>query len=103
MKTKILPTPWKLSLLLTLAISHLCRPANAAQTIIVTSLADNGPGTLRNAIVAAADGDTIQVQAGLGGTINLNSELSLTRSLTILGLGPRNSSIDNTSSRVFHL
>ncbi|MEM7737751.1 MAG: choice-of-anchor Q domain-containing protein [Deinococcota bacterium] len=39
----------------------------------VTNLDDAGPGSLRDVVAAAADGDTITFQAGLSGTINLAS------------------------------
>ncbi|MEM7735377.1 MAG: hypothetical protein AAF267_06255, partial [Deinococcota bacterium] len=42
----------------------------------VTNLDDAGPGSLRDVMAAAADGDTITFQAGLSGTINTASELN---------------------------
>jgi hypothetical protein len=57
--------------------------------IWVPRLADDGmPGTLRAAILAANDGDTIQFTAGLGGTVNLAAKLpDLSKNLTISGSG----------------
>src|SRR6266550_1028144 len=62
--------------------------ANAA-TLIVTATADNGPGSLRAAIVAASDGDTIQFDPALSGqTIVLTSaEIAIDKSITISGPG----------------
>ena len=43
-------------------------------TITVTTNADSGEGTLRNAIASAADGDTIKFDSSLSGeTIALTS------------------------------
>jgi hypothetical protein len=54
--------------------------------ITVTNLADNGAGTLRQAIADAASGDTINF--AVTGTITLtNGELLLTNNLNILGPG----------------
>lgn len=57
----------------------------AADTIAVTSLADSGPGSLRQAIADAPDGSTITVPVG---TITLASPLAVAKSLTITGAGP---------------
>ncbi len=55
-------------------------------TIIVTSLNDSGAGSLRQAIIDAAAGDTIQFDPSLGGgTIALASELLIDKDLTIDG------------------
>src|SRR5712692_6267418 len=75
-----------------------------AATITVTSTGDSGPGTLRQALAAAADGDTIDA-TGVSGTILLTSgELLVTRNVTILGPGPANLAVNgNANSRVFHI
>src|SRR5439155_774678 len=59
-------------------------------TIIVTSTNDNGPGTLRDTIAAANDGNTIQFDPALNGqTITLTSgELVIDKNITISGPGP---------------
>src|SRR5689334_6301935 len=79
----------------------LCQPATAA-TIIVTSPADSGPGTLRQALAIADNGDTIDV-ANILGVITLTSgELVVNKSLTINGPGADLLAVDgNTTSRVF--
>jgi predicted outer membrane repeat protein len=61
----------------------------APAIIWVPRTADDGrPGTLRAAIIAANDGDTIQFTAGLSGTINLATKLpDLGKNLTISGQG----------------
>jgi hypothetical protein len=78
-------------------------PAFAA-TITVTSLADSGPGSLRDSIASASPGDTINF--GVTGTITLTSgELLISKNLTISGPGTTNSvAIDGGSnSRVFEI
>jgi hypothetical protein len=59
------------------------------QTHVVTSLADNGPGTLRDAINASLPNDTVQIDTD--GTIELtNQEILITNSLSIVGLSGTN-------------
>lgn len=71
-----------------LAVALLFSPvAIDAATITVTSNLDDGTGTLRQAILIAASGDTINFSAGLA-TIDLTSgELLINKSLTISGPG----------------
>ncbi|MBI5774316.1 MAG: right-handed parallel beta-helix repeat-containing protein, partial [Verrucomicrobia bacterium] len=68
----------------------LAGPVHAA-TFEVTSLADSGAGTLRDAVTnanATAGAHTITFQSGLTGTINLDTVLpNLTQPLTIAGPG----------------
>ena len=70
-------------ILVTFALS-LVAPAAFAATV-VTSIADSGSGSLRNAIAVAASGDTITFAANLSGqNILLNAgQLSLNNSVTI--------------------
>src|SRR5436190_18161828 len=75
-------------------------------TLIVTTTADSGPGSLRAAIAATNDGDTIQFDAGLNGqTIILTSgELAINKNITIDGPGPSQLAVSGSnSSRIFHL
>jgi hypothetical protein len=53
----------------------------------VTSAGDRGPGTLRQLLADAAPGDVIAFAADLAGTITLDSELALERSVTVEGPG----------------
>src|ERR1051326_4226892 len=71
---------------------------------IVTNTADSGPGSLRDALACASDGDTIDA-TGVSGTITLTTgELVVSNSITILGPGPATLSVDgNAASRVFHI
>ena len=99
MKLNMNPLTWLLS---GLAITLLSTANLLAATLIVTSTADNGPGTLRAALASAADGDTIDA-TGVSGTILLTSgELLVSKSVTILGPGPAILAVDgNAASRVF--
>src|ERR1700730_4043008 len=58
-------------------------------TLIVTTTADSGPGSLRQARADAMNGNTIQFDPALNGqTINLTSgELVITKNITISGPG----------------
>ncbi|HEY1791203.1 MAG TPA: hypothetical protein VGJ73_23855, partial [Verrucomicrobiae bacterium] len=75
-----------------------------ANTIIVTSTADSGAGTLRNALASAANGDTIDA-TGVAGTILLTSgELLVSSSVKIVGPGAANLGVDmSTPNNVFHV
>ena len=58
-----------------------------AATITVTSADDTGAGTLRQAIVDAASGDTINFSSGFTTIILTSDELLINKSLTINGPG----------------
>ena len=77
-------------------------------TITVTSPADNGPGSLRDAIAAAPSGATINF--AVAGTIMLtNGELLITKDLAIVGPGPGNLTVQRSMAsgimdfRIFHV
>jgi hypothetical protein len=72
--------------------------------IVVTNTNDNGPGSLRNALAIANDGDTIDA-TGVSGVITLTTgELIVDKSVTINGAGADLLAVDgNTTSRVFHI
>ncbi len=73
-----------------------------ARTIAVHSIADDGPGSLRQALVLASNGDTINIV--VNGTIILTSgELLVNKSLKIRGPGPHGIVSGNGTSRVFHV
>jgi hypothetical protein len=70
----------------------------------VWSSQDSGPGSLRDAIASAGDGDTIVFDPSLAGqTITLTSgELAITKSLDIEGLGAKKLAVSgNGQSQVF--
>ena len=74
-----------------------------ASTITVTNTSDSGPGSLRQALANANDGDTITF--AVTGTIGLTSgELLVDKSVTISGPGTASLAVDgNENSRVFHV
>jgi hypothetical protein len=76
-----------------------------AGPITVTNLNDDGVGSLREAIGIAADGETIEFQAGLSGTLTLTTgELEIEKSLTINGPGVGVITISgNGASRIFNI
>ena len=85
-------------LLFCAAVIHL-----QATTITVTNTNDSGPGSLRQALANANDGDTINF--AVTGTIALTSgELLVDKSVTISGPGAATLAVDgNFKSRVFHI
>jgi hypothetical protein len=71
-------------------------PARAA-TITVTNTHDSGPGSFRQALRAANDGDTINL--AVTGTITLTSGgLPINKNITISGPGPDQLSIDGNQA-----
>jgi hypothetical protein len=79
--------------------------------IFVTTTADSGPGSLRNAIADARAGDTIKFDTALQDqTINLTGgELVIDKSITISGPGPselavqRSTATGTSKFRIFHV
>ena len=82
--------------------------ANAA-TLIVTTTADSGAGSLRDTIAAASDGDTIQFDPALNGqTISLtSSELVINKDISISGPGSDLLTVSRSQSapqfRIIHI
>jgi predicted outer membrane repeat protein len=74
-----------------------------ADTITVTNANDSGPGSLRQALADANDGDTIDF--AVTGTIGLTSgELVVDKNITISGPGAKQLSVDaNQTSDVFSI
>jgi hypothetical protein len=83
-------------------LSAIAIPADA-DTITVTNTNDSGPGSLRQSLADANDGDTIDF--AVTGSITLTSgELLLDKSITISGPGTDNLTVDgNSKSRVLHI
>jgi hypothetical protein len=78
-------------------------PTVHADTITVTNTNDSGPGSLRQALADANDGDTIDF--AVIGTIGLtNGELLVDKSVAISGPDAESLAVDgNATSRVFHI
>src|SRR5260370_25575596 len=91
--------------LLCAAIANL--PMAHAATITVTSTDDSGlfNGTLRQALAAAADGDTIDFNLTYPATITLTTgQLNVDKNVTISGPGANTLTVNgNAASRVFHI
>jgi hypothetical protein len=74
-----------------------------ANTITVTSTNDSGPGTLRNALASANNGDTIDA-TGVSGAIQLESgQLLVSTSAAILGPGSGTLEVEGGGGRVFDI
>jgi hypothetical protein len=68
--------------------------------LTVTSLADSGPGSLRDQVAASAPGDTIRFN--VTGTIVLISSITIAQTLFVQGPGPANLTVDaNFVDRAF--
>jgi len=78
-------------------------PANAT-TITVSNTNDSGPGSLRQALASASDGDTIDA-TGISGAITLTTgQLLVNKSVTINGAGADLLAVDgNAASHVFQI
>ena len=78
--------------------------ALSANIIVVTNTNDSGPGSLRDALASANDGDTIDA-TGVSGTITLISgQLNVDKDVTISGPGANHLAVDgNGQSRVFYV
>ena len=87
-------------------LSALCLTALSAKatTITVINSNDSGPGSLRQALVDANDGDTINFDASLHFVAVVTTELVVDKSVTISGPGAANLFLDNYEvNRVFHI
>jgi hypothetical protein len=94
----------KARILIAAAVLAVGAPQLYAATIAVTSTNDSGPGTLRDALASAADGDTIDASSITGTILLTNGELLVTNSVNIIGPGPDLLAINgNQRSRVFHI
>jgi hypothetical protein len=88
-------------MLVALNTSILLASPNA--TITVTSINDNGIGSLRQAITDAQPGDTIDFSANLSNqTITLTNELAIDKDLTINSSIPISLS-GNHTTRIFNI
>src|SRR6476659_77615 len=80
--------------------------AASAATITVININDSGPGSLRQALGDANNGDTINFASSLNGQrITLTSgELNVDKHITISGPGAKDLAVDgNSQSRVFNV
>jgi hypothetical protein len=82
----------------------LATSAHAATTITVTTTADTGTGSLRDAIASASAGDTILLPASASHYMVTSSEIVIDKALTIQGAGAGSTVIDaNGADRIFHV
>jgi hypothetical protein len=84
----------------------LSTSAASADTITVININDSGPGSLRQALVDANNGDTINFDSSINGQrIMLTSgQLNVDKDVTISGPGANNLAVDgNAQSSVFYV
>jgi hypothetical protein len=104
MKNRTLPVKTPILFLITLLCATIASLQIVhAATITVTSTADSGPNTLRQALADANDGDTIDFS--VTGTITLTSgKLLVNKNVTISGPGANSLAVDgNASDPVFYI
>jgi hypothetical protein len=103
------PAPQNASRTYTLAPCVTPSPTpTATPTTIVTNTNDSGPGSLRQALADAHDGDTIRFNSALNGqTIALTTaELVIDKNVTVRGLGANLVAVSRSSNmpfRIFHI
>src|SRR5437773_7267943 len=73
-----------------------------ADVITVTNGDDSGPGSLRQALADANDGDTINFDASVGTVILTTAELAIDKSLTLSG-APQMVTVVRASQTEFHI
>jgi hypothetical protein len=73
-----------------------------AQTVTVINTSDSGPGSLRQAVIDIQSGGTIIFNPSTNGTITLNSEIAINKSITINGNGSTFTTVSgNNMTRIF--
>jgi hypothetical protein len=75
------------SCILTALLSAVLATTAHAALVTVTTLADTGAGSLREAVGAANAGDVIEFSAGLSGPIVLRAPMQLSKDVSIVGNG----------------
>lgn len=81
-------------------------PSLGAATLTVTNANDDGPGSLREAVLLASPGDEVLFETSLAGVpiVLISGELVIDKELAITGLGKNLSILDgNRAGRVFNL
>jgi len=82
---------------LVLALSPTSTPAAQGEAILVTSAADSGPGTLRQALLDAQDGDTITFDAAV---FPPTAPVSITVTSLLPGINASNLTLDASNAGV---
>jgi hypothetical protein len=98
----------RITIILTILVSLLgsvpTQSARAATEWVVTNTNDSGPGSLRQTIANASNGDTITFDPSLAGqTITLGSTITISKSITVDGggLDPRVEISGGNAVRIF--
>jgi hypothetical protein len=91
--------------LCTLVVILLGAARAEAQTFTVSNSNDSGAGSLRDAVVAAGDGDSVVIPASVTAPIVLTGgQIVIDKSITITGAGASVTVVDgNHASRAFDI
>ena len=98
---------WRFDLALVIGALLLIVTDMPGATITVTNGNDSGPGSLRQAILSASSGDTINFAPCLTAVTLTSSELIIQKNLTITGPGARRLRVQRSTNaspfRIFHI
>jgi len=104
---KEMKTKSRISAVCAIAALLLSAMATPAATITVTNGNDSGPGSLRQAILSASSGDTINFAPCLTTVTLTSGELVINKNLTITGPGAGRLTVQRSTSaglfRIFHI
>jgi hypothetical protein len=95
----------RLILLIAVFAAAIASPDLRGATIIVTEASDSGPGTLRQALADAQDGDTITFDQAIYNTLWVtHGDLVVDKSVAIVGLGANRLTVDaEHANRIFYI
>lgn len=81
-----------------IAATVIAPTAAFAVNRVVSSTADAGPNTLRQAVADAVNGDVITFQFGLGPVVLTSASITIDKNLTIRGNGAANTAVTRTAA-----
>lgn len=81
----------------------LAAPAAYADTLTVNDAGNDGPGTLRDQVAAAVDGDVVEIAAGVDPLLT-GAQIEIDDDITVRGQGPSDTTVSgDNNSRIFEI